>query len=334
MSSPEHEHERTAPATPADLPARSWRGTLRRTVRSFQADDITDRAAALTYYALLALFPALIVLVALLGLFGGANTIDGIFRILRQAGASTDTVNAVRTPLEGVISARGGAGALLGFGLLGALWSASGYLGAFMRAANAIYGVEEGRPFWKLRPLQVIVTLAGSLGLALVLIAIVVTGPLARGVGNEIGLGSTAVTVWNIAKWPVLIGIVLTMLATLYYVAPNVKPPRFRWLSPGVLVAVVLWALATVGFFFYVSSFGSYNKTYGTLGGLIVLLLWLWITNVALLFGAEFDAELERSRQLEAGLPAEERLHLPLRAEPKPKTTTADPAREESAAAR
>jgi membrane protein len=306
-----------APKKPRDLPVRSWGATLRRTVKEFQGDNLTDWAAALTYYALLALFPALIVLVALLGLFGGANTIDGIFRILRDAGASTDTVNAVRTPLEGVIASRGGAGALFGFGLLGALWSASGYLGAFMRATNAIYGVEEGRPFWKLRPLQVLVTLLGSLGLAAVLIAIVVTGPLAKGVGNEIGLGSTAVTVWNIAKWPVLIAVVLTMLATLYYIAPNVKPPKFRWISPGVIVAVLLWIVATVGFFFYVSNFGSYNKTYGTLGGLVILLLWLWITNLALLFGAEFDAELERSRQLEAGLPADESLQLSLREEPK-----------------
>jgi membrane protein len=305
--------------------------TLRRTLAEFRRDNVTDWAAALTYYALLALFPALIVLVALLGLLGNANTIDGIFRVLRQAGASKDTISAVRTPLEGVIASRGGAGALLGVGLLGALWSASGYLGAFMRASNAIYGVNEGRPFWKLRPLQVAVTLFGSLGLALVLIAIVVTGPLARAIGDEIGLGGTAVTVWNIAKWPILVALVLTMLATLYYVAPNVRPPKYRLISPGVLVAVVLWVLATLGFFFYVASFGSYNKTYGTLGGLIVLLLWIWITNVALLFGAEFDAELERTRRLGAGVPPEESLDLPLREEPKPQRTAEDLAREEIA---
>ncbi len=327
----EHAQEREAeggPEGPAGLPPRAWGATLRRTIKKLQADDVTDRAAALTYYALLALFPALIVLVALLGLFGGAGTIDSIFQILRRAGAGRDTISAVRTPLEGVIASRGGAGALFGVGLAGALWSASGYLGAFMRATNAIYDVQEGRPFWKLRPLQVLVTVLGSLGLALVLIAVVVTGPLARGVGDAIGVGSTAVTVWNIAKWPVLLVVVLAMLAALYYVAPNVRP-RFRWLSPGAVVAALLWAVATLGFFFYVANFGSYNKTYGTLGGLVVLLLWLWITNVALLFGAEFDSELERSRQLAAGVPAAETIRLPLREEPKPKETAEDLAREE-----
>jgi membrane protein len=194
------------------------------------------------------------------------------------------------------------------------VWSASGYLGAFIRACNEIYEVREGRPFWKLRPLQLAITLVGTILLAIVLVAIVVTGPLAHAVGNAVGAGPAAVTVWNIAKWPVLVAIVMAMVAALYWIAPNVRQPRVRWISPGGVMAVVLWAIVTAGFFFYVANFGSYNKTYGTLGGMVVLLVWMWLTNVALLFGAEFDAELERSRELHVGVPAEDFIQLPPRA--------------------
>ena len=303
-----------APESPTDLPKRSWWQTVKRTVAEFREDNITDWAAALTYYAVLALFPALIVLVAVLGLLGqDPGTTDTLFQILRDSGASPATIEVVREPLQGVIQSKGGASALLGFGLLGALWSASGYLGAFMRACNAIYEVKEGRPFYKLRPLQVLVTLLGTLLLAVVLVAIVVTGPLAEAVGNAIGAGAAAVTAWNIAKWPVLVAVVMGMVAALYWIAPNVRQPKVRWISPGGIVAVALWALVTVGFFFYVKNFGSYNKTYGTLGGIVVLLVWVWLTNLALLFGAEFDAELERARELEAGVPAQEFIQLPPR---------------------
>jgi membrane protein len=303
-----------APESPTDLPKRSWRQTVKRTVQEFRDDNITDWAAALTYYSVLGLFPALIVLVSILGLLGqDPRTTDALFQILRDSGASASTIDVVREPLQGVIRSKGGAGALLGVGLLAALWSASGYLGAFMRASNDIYEVKEGRPFWKLRPLQVVVTLAGAITIALVLVAIVLTGPLAEGVGNAIGLGATAVTVWNIAKWPVLVAIVMGLVAALYWIAPNVRQPRVRWISPGGVIAVALWALVTAGFFFYVKNFGSYNKTYGTLAGVVVLLVWVWLTNIALLFGAEFDAELERSRELEAGVPADEFIQLPPR---------------------
>jgi len=287
--------------------------TLKRTVREFRDDNLTDWAAALTYYSVLALFPGLIVLVSILGLAGEhPRTTNALLDIVRDVGPAS-AVDTFRGPIESVITSKGGAGALLGFGLLAAIWSASGYVGAFMRASNAIYEVEEGRPFWKLRPLQVAVTIAMVLLLALVAISIVVTGPLAHSVGAVVGVGDSAVTIWNIAKWPVIAAVVMGMFAVLYYVAPNVRPPRFRWMTPGGVVAVLGWVAASALFALYVANFGSYNKTYGSLGGVVVFLVWLWISNLALLFGAEFDAELERSRELEAGLPAEESIQLPQR---------------------
>jgi membrane protein len=290
---------------------------LKRTVSEFQDDNLTDWAAALTYYAVLALFPGLIVLVALIGLLGEyPRTTNALLDIVAQVGPSS-AVDTFRGPVEGVVKSKGGAGALLGFGLLAALWSASGYIGAFMRATNVIYEKDEGRPFWKLRPLQVAVTLAMVIALTLLAVGLVVTGPLAEAVGNVIGLGSTAVTVWGVAKWPVMLVLVMTMVATLYYIAPNVKQPRFRLLSPGGIAAVLMWIAASAGFALYVANFGSYNKTYGSLAGVIVFLMWLWITNVALLFGAELDAELERERELKAGIPAEDEIQLPPRVEAK-----------------
>jgi membrane protein len=294
----------------------TW-ATLKRTIRELRDDNLTDWAAALTYYSVLALFPGLIVLVAILGLVGQhPETTNALLDIVRDVGPAS-AVDTFRGPIEGVVKSNSGAGALLGVGLLLAIWSASGYIGAFMRAMNAIYEVEEGRPFWKRRPLQVVITIAMVLLLALVAISIVVTGPLARAIGDEIGLGDTAVTIWNIAKWPVIVIVVMGMFTVLYYVAPNVRQPRLRWVTPGGIVAVVVWLLASAGFGLYVANFGSYDKTYGSLGGVIVFLLWLWLSNLALLFGAEFDAELERSRQLAAGLPAEESLQLPERDPPK-----------------
>jgi membrane protein len=213
---------------------------------------------------------------------------------------------------------KGGAGALLSLSLAGALWSASGYIGAFMRASNAIYEVPEGRPFWKLRPLQVVVTLGIVLLLALVLVALVVTGPVAKAIGDQVGLGDTAVTIYQIAKWPIMAAIVLVILAVLYYIAPSARLPKIQWLSPGAIVALVIWIIASAAFGFYVANFGSYNKTYGTLGGAISLLVWMWITNLAVLFGQELNAEIERGRELTAGLPAERELQLPPRGKPEP----------------
>src|SRR3954447_10503413 len=301
-----------APADPTDLPRRSWWQILKRTVKEFQDDNLTDWAAALTYYGVMSLFPMLIALVALLGLVGQSDSINTLLDSFRQAGLGSVADN-IEKPLTDVVHAKGGAGALLGIGLLGSLWSASGYLGAFMRASNAIYEVEEGRPFWKLRPLQVALTVLGIVALAFVLIGLVVSGPLAEAVGNTIGLGDAAVTIYSIAKWPLLIGVVMILFASLYFAAPNVKQPKFRWISPGGVLAVLIWIVASVAFGFYVSNFGSYNKTYGTLGGVISFLVWMWITNIAIHLGAEFDAELERERELEAGINARDEIKLPPR---------------------
>ena len=293
----------------------TW-ATLKRTIKEFQDDNLTDWAAALTYYSVLALFPGLIVLVAILGLVGQhPQTTDALLDIVRDVGPAS-AVDTFRGPIESVVKSNGGAGALLGFGVLGAIWSASGYVGAFIRASNAIYEVEEGRPFWTRRPLQIAITVAMVLLLALIAISLVLTGPLARSVGDVVGLGDTAVTIWGIAKWPVIVVVVMGMFAVLYYVAPNVRQPKLRWVTPGGVVAVLAWIAASAGFAFYVANFGSYNTTYGSLAGVVVFLMWLWISNLAVLFGAEFDAELERSRELAAGLPAEESLQLPERRPP------------------
>ena len=293
--------------------------TLKRTIRELRHDNLTDWAAALTYYAVLSLFPALIALVSMVGLIADPATIT---RVLTDTVSSLGPKSAVDTfkgPIESVTSSESRAGLGLILGLAGALWTASGYVGAFMRASNSIYEIEEGRPFYKLRPLQILVTLILELMLAIVVVALIVSGPLATAIGEAIGLGDTALTIFNIVKWPVLLVIVSLMLAILYYSAPNAKLPGFKWISPGSVVAVVIWIVASVGFAFYVSKFGSYDKTYGTLGGVITFLVWMWITNIAVLFGAELNAELERSRELAAGEPAEEEIQLPPRTAPKRK---------------
>src|SRR5437763_12803821 len=221
------------PHNPAELSARGWRSVIGRTIREFRDDNLTDWAAALTYYGVMSLFPMVLVLVALLGLAGQyPQTSDAVLRIIGKIGPSS-AIDTFRKPIEGVVRSKGGAGALVGVGIVASLWSASGYIGAFMRACNAIYEVREGRPFYKLRPLQVLVTLVMVLLVSLVAIGLVITGPLTDAVGNLIGLGHTATTVFSIVKWPVMLLIVMTMFDALYYVAPNVRQPRFRWVTPG-----------------------------------------------------------------------------------------------------
>jgi len=294
-------------------PRRSWLYVARKTVREFLRDECTDLAAALTYYAVFALFPAVIALLSLVGLVGqGGRTVDTLLDILRRLGAGS-TAGTLRPTLQSLSEATGTAGIALAAGLATALWSASGYVASFGRAMNRMYGVGEGRPFWKLRPLQLVVTLFAVVMAAVVALSLILTGSIARAVGDSIGLGDTAVLVWDIAKWPVILLIVVMIVATLYYATPNVKQPKFRWISVGASFAILVWIAASAAFGFYVSNFSSYNKTYGALAGVVVFLLWLWITNLALLFGAELDSELERSRELQAGLAAEERLQLPLR---------------------
>ena len=288
-----------APDEPTDLGGRGWWAALKRTVREFKDDNLTDWAAALTYYSVLAIFPAMIVLVSILGLVGESATqplIDNLGSVAPGPAQEIFT-NAIKN-LQGD---QGAAGVLFVVGLLGALWSASGYVGAFMRASNSIYDIDEGRPVWKTLPVRVSLTLVLLVLLAVTTLAVVLTGGLAEKVGDLIGLGDTAVTAWNIAKWPVLLLVVSLMFALLYWAAPNVKQPGFRWVSPGGILAVVGWLIASGAFAFYVGNFGSYNKTYGALGGVVVFLVWLWISNIVILLGAEFNAELQRSRQIQAG---------------------------------
>jgi membrane protein len=309
---------RVGPDDPTDLPKRSWLETGKRTLSEFRDDNLTDWAAALTYYGVLSLFPALIALVSILGLVVSRATITRVVTdTISQIGPSS-AVKTFEGPIRQVTGSQGTAGLLLVLGVLVALWSASGYVGAFMRASNAIYERPEGRPFYRLRPLQMGVTLTLVLMTALVVLALILSGPLASSIGNALGVGSTAVTVWNLAKWPAMLVVVMVMLAILYYVSPNARPPAFKWISPGSVLAVVVWVIASALFAFYVAHFGSYNKTYGTLGGVVVFLIWLWITNIAVLLGAELNAEIERGRELAAGVPgAAEDIQLPYRRRPK-----------------
>jgi membrane protein len=296
-----------------DLSKRSWAGVLKRTAVEFKDDNCTDWAAALTYYGVLAMFPALIALTSLIGLVGNPQkTTDALLGIVGSLGPAS-AVDTFSGPMRAVAQNQS-AGLALILGLLAALWSASGYVGAFGRAANAIYEVEEGRPFYKLRPLQVLVTLVCVLLLALVALSLVITGPVAQAVGDAVGMGGAAITAWDIAKWPVMALVVSGIFSLLYYATPNVKQPKFRWFTPGGLIALITWIAASAGFAFYVARFSSYDKTYGTLAAVVVFLVWLWISNLAVLFGAEFNAELERGRELQAGLTeAEQTIQLPPR---------------------
>ncbi|MEO6882182.1 MAG: YihY/virulence factor BrkB family protein [Mycobacteriaceae bacterium] len=304
------------PDSPTDLTGPTKVHILRRTLREFSRDQCTDLAAALTYYAVLALFPAVVALLSLIGLVGKSQeTVDTVLSLLRDAGAggAADSLKPTLTSLST------SSGAIVAFiiGIAGALWSASGYVNAFSRSMNSIYNKAEGRPVWKLRPAMLAVTVLLVVLVALVLVGLVVSGPVASAVGSTIGLGSAAVTAWSIAKWPVMLVVVVLIVAILYYATPNVKPPKFRWISLGAVLAILVWVVASALFGFYVANFSSYNKTYGAFAGVVVFLLWLWITNVALLFGAELDAELERGRELQAGKPAEEEIQLPHRDETK-----------------
>ena len=297
--------------------------TFKRAALEFQEDEMTDRAAALTYYGLLSLFPALIALVSIVGLFGDPErTTQSLTDIVSDIGPDT-AVDTFKGPIDSITSNREAAGVLFFVGIATAIWSASGYVGAFMRAANVIWETGEGRPFKKLRPLQLAVTLGMVVLLALVAMSLVMTGPIVRAVGREIGIGSTATMVWDIAKWPILVLVLILMIGVLYHAAPNVRMPRFRWITLGSIVALAAWVCASGAFAFYVANFGSYDKTYGTLGGLVTLLVWLWISNLALLFGLELNAERERSRELAAGITAAEReIQLAPRDPPKVRRTS------------
>ncbi|WP_406010853.1 YihY/virulence factor BrkB family protein [Streptomyces sp. NBC_00637] len=308
QAGPDEQVERRAPDGPGQLPKRSWTAVLKGVFREFQDDELTDRAAALTYYGVLSMFPALLVLVSLLGLAGKSAT-DEVLDNLRKVapGSARDIISDAVQQLQG----RGGVGSVMAIvGLVLAVWSASGYVAAFIRSANAVYDMPEGRPVWKVLPLRVGVTVVLLVLAVASALIVVFTGGLARQAGAALGIGDSALTVWSVAKWPVLVVLVTIMIALLYWATPNVRARGFRWITPGSVLALVIWLIASAGFAFYVANFGSYNKTYGTLAGVIVFLVWLWISNIAILLGLEFDAELARQRAVAGGLPEDEEPYI------------------------
>jgi membrane protein len=315
---------RTAPApddprkpdSPTEITKPSWRYVLRKTLREYSADQVNDLAAALTYYGTLAVFPAMLAFVSILGLFGNAKrTADAVVNLLNGL-VPTSTLDAVKGPVDALTHSPA-AGIGLAVGILGALLSASGYVRAFSRAMNRIYGIQEGRPFLKLRVITLGLTVVVIVAAVIAALLVVVSGPIATHIGQVLGLGlglgNGVLVVWTILKWPVLVFIAILLLAVLYYVTPNIRQPKFRWMSMGSLVALLVWAIASVGFAFYAANFSKYDTTYGSIGGIIIFLLWVWISNNALLFGAELDVEIERGRELQAGIKAEEVLQLPPR---------------------
>jgi membrane protein len=292
---------RQEPDSPAQLPPRSWWAVLRRTLKEFSNDELPDRAAALTYWGVLSVFPGLLVLVSLLGAVGKSAT-TGILNNLKTLtpGPTRDILRSAVTQVQG---STGTGSALAVVGLLAALWAASSYVAAFIRSANAVYDIPEGRPVWKLTPLRIGVTIVLMVLLVLSALIVVFTGPLAQQAGTALGIGDAVLTAWAVAKWPVLVVLVVLIIAILYWATPNVRVHGFRWLTPGSCLAVALWLAVSAGFAAYVANFGSYNKTYGTLAGVIVFLVWLWLTNLAILLGLEFDAEMVRERAIRGGLP-------------------------------
>ncbi len=293
-------------------------GTIKRTLKEFSEDNLTDWAAALTYYGVLAMFPALIALVSIVGLLTEPQQLtDALTEVVPESAA--DTLNPV---IDQIAGNSGTAGIALIIGLATAVWSASGYVGAFTRAANVVYETPEGRKIWKLKPLQLLVTLIGILFAAVILALLVLSGPVLDAISSAIGIGETGQTVWSIAKWPVVLVVLALMIAVLYYATPNVRLRGFKWVSPGAGVAILVAIVASALFAFYVGNFGSYNKTYGALAGVVVFLIWFWLINVALLFGIELDAEIERTKELKEGVPeAHKEIQLDARAEPKPRQT-------------
>ncbi|MFF4618856.1 YihY/virulence factor BrkB family protein [Nonomuraea jabiensis] len=294
---------RAAPESPAELSKRSWWGILKRTAREFRDDQLTDWAAALTYYAVLSIFPALLAAVSLLGVFGRSATRPLADNLAAMApGPAREVIDHV---LQALQSSPRAASIATVIGVAVALWSASGYVGAFMRAANVMYEMPEGRPIWKILPLRLAITTVLVILMAVGAVVVTFTGELAGQAGRLLGIGQSALTVWSVAKWPALVVIVTLVLALLYWAAPNVVQPGFRWITPGSVLAVAVWIVASAAFGFYVTNFGSYSKTYAALAGVVVFLIWLWITNVAVLLGVEFDAELARGRAIAAGQPPE-----------------------------
>ncbi|MDO5745728.1 MAG: YihY/virulence factor BrkB family protein [Micrococcaceae bacterium] len=324
-SAPDPEHG-PKPESPTDVPAPGWKYTAGKALREFSKDHCTDLAASLTYYAVLAIFPAMIAIFSLLGVVGqGQQTVDAVLPVLKSV--LGDSGSGTLEPVISSLATAPGAGLALVLGLATALWSASGFVTAFGRAMNRVYEIPEGRPVWKLRPAMLLITLVLIVLVVLLALMIVLSGSVASAIGEALGLGSRLLTVWSIAKWPVALLVVVLIVAILYHFTPNVKQPRFRWLGVGAIIAIVVWILVSVAFGFYIANFSNYASTYGTFAGVIIFLLWLWITNLALLFGAEVDAELERTRELLGGIKAEEEIQLPPRDDSK---TVKDQRKEQS----
>jgi membrane protein len=289
-------------SSPLALPKETWGDTLKRTVREAREDKLNHWGAALTYYALLSLFPAMLVLVSLVGLVANPARVT---KVLTDTVTQLGPKSAARTfegPIAAITAHRGTAGLMFAVGVLGALWAASGYVSAFADACNTVYEVEEGRPFWRRKPIQLAVTFAIIVMAALVVLGLILSGPVVGALGSSLGVSDTALTVWRYAKWPVMLALVLVIFGVQYYTGPNARVSGVRWITGGAVLAVVVWLVASLGLAVYVANFGSYDKTYGTLGGVVVFLTWLWVTNIAMLLGAEFNAETERARQLEAGV--------------------------------
>jgi membrane protein len=298
-------------------------GTLKRLVKEVSQDNLTDWAAALTYYLVLAMFPAIIALISIVGLILDPKQITDALTTLLNTIAPGTAAGTFSKVIDQLANSKQAAGFGLVFGLATALWAASGYVGAFTRAANVVWETPEGRPFWKLKPLQLLLTLIGVLFIAVIALSVVATGPVTDAIGQALGLGSTATTVWDIAKWPVMVLLVAIMVAVLYYAAPNVRIRGFKFVTVGSAVAILVWIVASALFAFYVANFGSYNKTYGALAGVVIFLVWLWITNLAVLIGVELDSERERTIELKAGVErADKEIQLDARDDPKPKQTT------------
>ena len=311
-------------SSPLTLPRHTWGDTLKRTVSGFREDKLNHWGAALTYYAVLSVFPALLVLVSFVGLVASPQRVTTILTdTVSQLGPKT-AAKTFQGPIQSITANRGEAGAVFAAAIFSALWAASGYVSAFSDACNTIYGVEEGRPFWKRKPFQLLVTLVLILFAALVTLALVLSGPVVGALGGALGIGDTALNAWRFAKWPAMAVLVLMIFGVLYYTSPNARVSGVRWVTGGALLALMAWLVASVAFAFYVANFGAYNKVYGTLAGVVVFLLWLWITNMAILLGAEFNAETERARQIQTGVAgADRKLRLPEREPPserRPKT--------------
>lgn len=283
---------------------------LKRTLVAFYDDQMTHHAAALTYYALMSLLPTMLLCVSLLGLLGQyPATYDAILDYLRDL-VPQSTLGAVDAALRGALRSEGTAAGALAVSVLVALYGTTGLLEAARRALNVVFDARQGRSFLRRKATDVASTVV-LVGLILVtLVFVFVGGGLARDIFDALGLGSTAVSAWRAARWPAAYLVATLVFAFLYYVTPDVKQRAFHWITPGAVVGVALWLLASIGFSLYLSHFTSFNATYGSLGAALVLVVWLWLTNVALLFGAELNAEIEREKELSEGVPASETLAL------------------------